>query len=98
MSYSVKLNDESSREISGWSLSSHVIREILKGLDVLGSNPNRHLVRIGPPVDALQYDLIVRESGDPILDHLFVFTVFHDSDEETLHAVHCDHHVEPRLD
>lgn len=71
-------------------------REILKGLDQLAGNPRRPLVRVGPPHDVLQYDLIVREPADPPRDHLFVFTVRYATDEERLLVVDCDHEFEER--
>jgi hypothetical protein len=67
-------------------------------LDRLGSNPNRHLIRVGPPDDVLQYDLIVNEPLVPPRDHLFVFTVLYATDEEFLLVlvVACDHDSEER--
>ena len=52
MSYSVTLTNEAIRKVNGWGLSTHQIREILKGLDALTDNPARQLVRVGPPYDA----------------------------------------------
>ncbi len=94
MSYSVTLSDESRKKIVGWKLSGHLIREILDGLDRLGDNPSRHLIRIVAPHDVLQYDLVVREPGDPPRDHLFIFTVLYATDEERLIVVACDHDYE----
>jgi hypothetical protein len=82
--------------IVGSNLSSHLHREILNGLDVLAISPNRHLIRVGPPHDVLQYDLFVREPVAPPRDHLFVFTVRYATDEERLLVVDCDHYFEER--
>jgi hypothetical protein len=71
-------------------------REILKGLDTLAANPNRHLIRVGPPHDVLQYDVIVCEPAVPPRDHLFVFTVRYATDEERLLVVDCEHEFEER--
>ena len=59
MSYKVKLTDEVVKKLSGWRLSSYEVREIRKGLDALSSHPKHLLIRVGPPYDALQYDLII---------------------------------------
>jgi hypothetical protein len=96
MSYVVELTRAAARKIHGWNPSSHLYREILKGLDQLADNPNRHLIRVGPPHDVLQYDLIVREPVDPPRDHLFVSTVLYATDEERLLVVECDHDFEER--
>jgi len=90
MSYSVRLTDELVRKLDGWRLSSHEIREILKGLDDLASNPARQLIRVGPPHDALQFDLIVTDSGASRRDVLYTFTVRYGADEETLFVVECE--------
>ena len=90
MSYSVKLTNEALGKVSGWRLSSHEIREVLKGLDDLPSNPARQLIRVGPPYDALQYDLIVSQAESHRLDVLYTFTVRYSADEETLWIVECD--------
>jgi hypothetical protein len=58
------------------------------------------LIRVGPPDDVLQYDLIVNEPLVPPGDHLFVFTVLYATDEEFLLVlvlvVACDHDSEER--
>jgi hypothetical protein len=64
----------------------------LKGLDSLGEHPSRHLVRIGPPYDVLQFDVIVREANLPGV--LYTFTVKYAADEETLVVVDCDRMIE----
>jgi hypothetical protein len=89
MSYSVKLTDEVKRRVSAWNLSSHVIREFLKALDQLGTDPDRRLIRVGPPDDALQYDVVIREPGDPPRDYLFALSVVYEADEETLSIFDC---------
>ena len=43
MSYAVELTSEIARKIQGWNLSSHLLREILKGLDQLADDPKRRL-------------------------------------------------------
>ena len=98
MSYSVELGEQVARKIAGWNLPSHLQAEILKGLDQLALSPNRLLIRVGPPEDSLQYDLVVREPGDPPRDHLFVFTVRYAADEETLLVTNCDRLVIDRPD
>jgi hypothetical protein len=90
MSYSVKLTDDMVRRLNGWRLSSHEIREILKGLDALASNPARQLIRVGPPDDTLQFDLIVTNAGPQRRDVLYTFTVRYGADEETLFVVDCE--------
>jgi hypothetical protein len=86
----VRLTNEALRKISGWRLSSHQIREILKGLDALAINPARQPIRVGPPYDALYYDLVVSEPGAPHRDVLYTFTVRYGVDEETLWLGDCD--------
>ncbi len=98
MSYAVDLVESVVKEIVGWNLSSHLQREFLRGLDELGSDPNRLLIRVGPPIDALQHDLVVHEPGIPGRDHLFTFTVLYAADEETLHVVACDHYHQDRTE
>jgi hypothetical protein len=90
MSYSVRLTNEALRTVKGWTLSSHQIREILKGFDALAINPARQLIRVGPPCDVLCYDLIVSEPEVPRRDVLYTFTVRYSFDEETLWIVECD--------
>ena len=90
MSYSVKLTDELVRKLDRWRLSSHEIREILKGLDALASNPTRQLIRVGPPDDTLQFDLIVTDVGAVRRDVLYTFTVRYSVDEESLFVVECE--------
>jgi hypothetical protein len=68
MSYAVELTSPVAAKIAGWSLSRLLHSEILKGLDRLTSNPSRSLIRVGPPHDVLQYDLVVREPGNPPRD------------------------------
>ena len=60
-------------------------------VDRLTSNPSQSLIRVGPPHDVLQYDLVVREPGNPPRDYLFVFTVFYATDEETLVITDCEY-------
>jgi hypothetical protein len=86
----VRLTNEAIKKISGWRLSSHQIREILKGLDALATNPARQLIRVGPPYDALYFDLVVSEAGAPHRDVLYTFTVRYSVDEETLWLGDCD--------
>ena len=90
MSYSVRLSDDVRRKISGWKLSSHVIREVLKGLDQLSQNPTGHLIRIGPPHDTLQLDVVARDPGDPPRDYLVALSVRYHADEETLVVYDCE--------
>lgn len=85
-------------KISRWNPSSHVIREILTGLDVLSVRPADHLIRVGPPDDALQFDLVIRDPDEPSRDYLYTFTVRYAADEETLFVVHCGRMSEDRLD
>jgi hypothetical protein len=85
---------ETVQRIDGWHLSSLLLREILNGLDTLGTDPNRKLIRVKPPHDVLQYDLVVCEPGDPPRDHLFTFTVRYATDEERLLVVDCEHECE----
>jgi hypothetical protein len=90
MNYSVKLTDNVVRKLHGLQLSSREIREILKGLDALAANPSGLLIRVGPPSDALQFDLIVNDAGPPRRDVLYAFTVRYGADEETLFVVECE--------
>ncbi len=96
MSYSVELTDDLVRQLDGWRLSSHEIREILKGLDALASNPTRQLIRVGPPDDTLQFDLIIIDAGAQRRDVLYTFTVRYGADEETLFVVECERLAEDR--
>lgn len=90
MSYSVRLTDPVLRKLKGWQLSSHEFREVLKGLDALSSETRRQLIRVGPPHDELQYDVIVMGVGSPPRGILYSFTVRYGADEETLFVVDCD--------
>jgi hypothetical protein len=94
MSYSVKLTDEVVRKLSGWRPSSHHIREILKGLDSLAYNPSQRLIRVLPPHDTLQFDLIVTAAEGPRHETLYTFTVRYGADEETLFILDCELLVE----
>jgi hypothetical protein len=96
MSYKVKLTDEVVRKLSGWRLSSLEVREVRKGLDALSSHPKLLLLRVGPPYDALQYDLIITGGGPPRRDALYSFTVRYGADEQTLFVVDCELIVEQR--
>ncbi|MBV8555802.1 MAG: hypothetical protein JO116_09560 [Planctomycetaceae bacterium] len=91
MSYAVELTSPAAAKIAGWSLSRHLQSEILKGLDRLTSNPSQSLIRVGPPHDVLQFDLVVHEPGNPPLAYLFVLTVFYATDEETLVIKDCEY-------
>jgi hypothetical protein len=96
MSYSVELADPVVKRIANWNLSSHLQREILKGLDELGSSPIRHLVRVPEPADTLEYELCVRDPDDPGGGFLFLFSAVYHADEETLLIYDCDFlRVEP---
>lgn len=88
MNSSVRLSEESRRKLVAWDLSSRAIRDVFEGLDALGENPTRHLVRVGPPYDVLQFDLVVREGERPGV--LYTFTVKYAADEETLVVTDCD--------
>ena len=94
MRYSVELMPEPRRKIDGLGLSAHVCREVLKGLDELNHSPNRLLIRVGPPVDALQYDVVVSESEPSHRVHMFTFTIRHGVDEETIYVVELDYFAE----
>ena len=94
MRYAVELTKGVVQKIVGWNLSSHLQSEILKGLDRLSVNPRQSLIRVGPPYDVLQYDLAIREPGNPPRDYLFVFTVFYSTDEETLVIPDCQYDCE----
>jgi hypothetical protein len=96
MSYSVKLTEHVLNKLYGWRLPKQEIHEIRRGLDALSSDPKRLLMRVGPPHDALQYDLIVTSSGTPRRDSLYTFTVRYGSDEQTLFVVDCELIVEYR--
>jgi hypothetical protein len=96
MSYSVKLTEHVVKKLHGWRLPKHEVHEINRGLDALSSDPKRLLVRVGPPHEALQYDLIVSSAGTPRRDSLYTFTVRYGADEQTLYVVDCELIVEYR--
>jgi len=96
MSYTVKLTDDVVRKLSGYRLSTNDVREIRAGLNALGSHPKRLLIRVGPPYDAMQYDLVITGSGTPRRDSLYSFTVRYGADEDTLFVVDCELIVEHR--
>ncbi len=96
MSYTVKLTDEVVKKLSGYHLSNHDVREIRSGLDTLQTDPSHHLIRVGPPYEAMQYDLIVTNTGSPRRDSLYSFTVRYGADEETLFVVDCELIVDQR--
>ena len=74
MSYSVKLTEEVVTKINSWRLSKREIQEIRQGLHSLTSNPKSQLIRVGRPYDALQYDLVITDAGEPRRDVLYSFT------------------------
>lgn len=84
------------RRIAGPGQSSHVTHEVLKAIDKLYISPNRLLIRVGPPVDALQYD--VTEPAPSLLVHMFTFTVFYGDDEETLNLSDLEYLAEEYRD
>ena len=91
MSYSVRLKPEVARAINGLSLPPAAIRELLGAIDDLGRSPTRSLIRVGPPADSLQYDVVIIEDGPERRGHYFAFTVLYDADEETLHVVNLEY-------
>jgi hypothetical protein len=96
MSYSVNLTEHVVKKLYGWRLPKQEIQEIRRGLDALSSNPKSLLMRVGPPHEALQYDVIVTGAGNPRRDSLYTFTVRYGSDERTLFVVDCELIVENR--
>jgi hypothetical protein len=96
MSYKVKLTDDVVKKLSGWRLSKYEAGEVRKGLGALSSDPKLLLLRVGPPYDALQYDLIITGGGPPHRDALYSFTVRYGADEQTLFVVDCELIVEQR--
>ena len=68
MSYSVKLTEEVVIKLNGYRLSKREVREIRQGLNALTTNPRLLLIRVGPPHDKLQYDLVVTDAGAPRRD------------------------------
>jgi hypothetical protein len=96
MSYKVKLTDAVTKKLSGWRLSSYEVREVRKGLNALSSHPKLLLLRVGPPYDSLQYDLIITGAGPPHRDALYSFTVRYGADEQTLFVVDCELILEQR--
>jgi hypothetical protein len=89
MSYYVSLSIEARQRLSSWGLTPSVIRDILDGLDALSDNPRDKLIRVGPPDDEMQYDLMVVDAANPGRDTLFVFSARYSMDEETLHLFDC---------
>ncbi len=65
MSYSVKLTENVVAKLNRYRLSKREVRKIREGLYALTSNPRLLLIRIGPPHDKLQYDLVVTDAGVP---------------------------------
>ena len=65
MSYSVKLTEDVVVKLNGYRLSKREVREIRQGLHALTTNPRLLLIRVGPPHDKLQYDLVVTDAGAP---------------------------------
>ena len=65
MSYSVKLTEQVVRKLNGYRLSKREVREIRRGLHALTTNPRLRLIRVGPPHDKLQYDLVITDAGEP---------------------------------
>ena len=96
MSYKVKLTDDVVKKLSGWRLSKYEAGEVRKGLGALSSDPKLLLLRVGPPYDALQYDLIITGGDPPRRDALYSFTVRYGADEQTLFVVDCELIVEQR--
>src|SRR4051794_27776740 len=98
MSYSVVVDDAVKEKIARWTLSPYVHSKILGGFDDLGSSPRSKLVRVGPPHDRLQHDLVIEDPTPPPRDYLFVFSVLYNADEETLHIVDCDYIAQDHTD
>jgi len=96
MSYSVKLTEEVVVKLNGYRLSKREVREIREGLRALTTNPRLLLIRVGPPHDKLQYDLVVTNAGAQGRDALYSFTIRYGTDEETLYVVDCELIVEYR--
>ncbi len=97
MSYSVKLTEEVVAKLNSYRLSKREVREIRQGLHALTTNPKTaSSIRVGPPHDKLQYDLVVTDAGSTARDALYSFTVRYGADEETLFVVDCELIVEYR--
>jgi hypothetical protein len=96
MSYSVKLTEQVVKKLNAWGLSKQEVREIRKGLSALAASPKALLIRVGPPYEALQYDLVVSGAEAPRRDALYTFTVRYGADEETLFIVECELLVQDR--
>jgi hypothetical protein len=96
MSYSVKLTENVAIKLNRFRLSKREVREIREGLNALTNNPRLLLIRVGPPHDKLQYDLVVTDAGAQGRDALYSFTIRYGADEETLYVVDCELIVEFR--
>jgi hypothetical protein len=90
MSFGVELSNEVLKMIAGWQLPGIVQLEILERLyEELAPHPSKHLRRLPPPADNMEYSFCMTGVGDPPLDYLFAFNVVYASDEETIVIKDC---------
>ena len=85
MSFDVRLGGEVLAMITGWRLPGIVQTEILERLyEELAPHPSKHLRRLPPPADNMEYSFCLTGVGDPPSDYLFAFNVVYAADEETI--------------
>jgi hypothetical protein len=90
MSFAVDLSEEVIEIIASWRLPGIIQNEILERLyEELAPHPSRHLRRVPPPVDNMEYSFCITGVGEPPSDYLFAFTVLYASDEETIVIKDC---------
>ena len=94
MSFAVKITEEVLKEVDGWRLPGIVQVEILERLyEELAPHPSRHLRRLPPPADIMEYSFVMTGVGDPPSDYFLGFTVVYAADEETLIIKNCSYLV-----
>jgi hypothetical protein len=92
MSFAVEMNDEMIETIDGLQLPGIVLNEILERIyEELAPHPSKHLRRLPPPADIMEYSFTMTGVGDPPSDYLFTFDVVYAADEETIIIKDCLH-------
>jgi hypothetical protein len=89
MEYTARIHIDVARRIRQWGLSDYLLVEVYLALrEDLAADPVRHLY---PDPDRRGGAFYVFDRVDPESrrwQHVFLFRVYHDQDEKTLHVVH----------
>ncbi len=93
MSYEVVIPPSSRAKIEGWGLPAYLLFRIEERLlyGDLAEHPNRHLQRLPPPADILQYSFRIADRETPPRNYLFIFDVVYAADEQRLVIRDCEY-------